>query len=75
MSKTADFEKLIVQLDRQPHLIPYSDGQYIRSLNEATGHKFAIRKRSGIEIWFSTKQQLSLILSKLVADLYSSTKG
>ena len=74
--RIADFEKLIVQLGREQHLIEYKKGHFIRKINGHIGIQYSIRSATANkELFFTNKQQLSLILSKLVADRYSSTKG
>lgn len=76
MSKAADYEKLIVQLGRETYLIEYRKGQYIRTISGPIGLQYAITTVAGAkEHFFKTKQQLSVLLNKLVADRYSSTKG
>ena len=75
-SRAADFEKLIVQLGREQFLIEYRKGQYVRTIVGPIGMQYAIHiAATKKEVFFLSKQQLSLLLNKLNADRYSSTKG
>jgi hypothetical protein len=71
MHSRANFEKLIKQLSREPYLIPYEPGVYVKQF-EGRPAMFAVRACDGAELHFKTKLQLSVYLNKLNAFAHMS---
>lgn len=74
MHGRADFEKLIKQLAREPYLIPYEPGVYVKQF-EGKPAMFAVRCfANNAELHFKNKLQLSIYLNKLNAFANMSCK-
>jgi hypothetical protein len=76
VNRAVEYEKLIKQLGREEYLIEYRKDHYVRTITGPIGLQYAICVAPmKTEYFFTTKQQLSLLLSKVLANRNSSMRN